>query len=77
MALAKGSVRLNNTRAVTRILQRIINDLLMNEQEALDIQRLRAAIYACSVSLQAMQQEDIEGRIGVLEEQLKSKKKGA
>ena len=71
MALARGSIRLNSNRAVTRILQRIINDLLMNEQTALDIQRLRAAIYACSVSLQALQQEDMEARIEALEESLK------
>ena len=71
MAFTKGNIRLNNQRAITRVLQQTINELMQNPET--DTQRCRAICYACSVAIQSLEKADFEQRLEALEKAIGGK----
>lgn len=70
MGLYKNEVRLNDSRSVLRLMQRVLNGLLKEKDEegCIATDRARALIYGCSVLLKGFETVDLEKRIEALEE---------
>ena len=66
MGLFKNQIRLNTTRSVQRLLQRVLNDLLL-ENSTIDTQKARAIIYGASILLKTCENIEIVERIENLE----------
>jgi len=63
------AVRLTNSSAVRRLLNRSVN-LLLNDEIQTD--KARTIGYLCSILLKAMEVEDLEARMAELERQLEA-----
>jgi len=64
------SIRLNNPHAITRLLNRSINQLLAEE---ITTDKARAIGYLCSVLIRAVETESIEDRMQAIEAQLNAR----
>lgn len=71
-------IRLNDTKAVCRLLARTINGMLkgIDHQDYIDTNTGRAVIYGANVLLSALQASDIESRLEQLEKQVLDRKGG-
>ena len=74
----KNEIRLNTTEGVSRLLARVLNNLIKGSGD-LDIQTARAIIYGASVLIASLQQSSLEKRIDVLEAKIQEmiEKEGA
>ncbi len=66
MGLYKNDIRLNDTRSVQRLLQRVLNDLLRDD--GIETQRARAIIYGCSILIKSCENIEIVDRLERLED---------
>jgi len=71
--LYKNSIRLDNSRAVQRLIARTIN--LLNS-EMISENKARCIGYLCNILLDSFETVDFEQRISTLEERLSNRREG-
>jgi len=64
-------IRMDNPRAVQRLLNRTINQLLADE---IDCEKARVLGYLCSVLLKANEVEELDDRMSAIEQRLEERK---
>jgi len=64
-------IRMDNPRAVQRLLNRTINQLLADE---IDCEKARVLGYLCSVLLKANEVEELDDRMSAIELRLEERK---
>jgi hypothetical protein len=74
--LYKNDVRLNDSRSVLRLMQRVLNGLLRDKDDkgSIPVDRARALIYGCSVMIKGFEVTDLEERLEKMEAILNEQK---